>query len=383
MSERIVNTRYNLRRTAHVRARSAPSSPEAMAKGKDTPTDMSRLYSDIVKAKDLAPSRMPEVPTGLRNSSLEYTDGLRSSEAIIAGELTAVRKSSTLTVKGLPGTPGSALTSVYSTPVLKEGKTNGDDCGGWIKVTRKSCHGSPARESHQKSPERKDCHAQMVKGNPNKSWLGPEQEQTVEEAIKKLTKDQCQTISERQCVVSITGVKKPGTKSTSTQGEGPSNLKGKGPDPRNWGTLSACEDELDLEAQREALASWKTVQELARSEQESKPDLSAKGTESDVEAQRAAIASWNKAHELAKSVSTNISDRALSPESQNGRVRSRSVRAFAPKIRKGPVEVLSLKDKKTAENKNQKLRKAHKERERPTRKTPDPVRAIVDKAIVL
>ena len=377
MSERIVNTRYNLRRTAHVRARSAPSSPEAVAKGKDTPADVSRLYSDIVKAKDSVPSRASDECPGLRKTSPEYPDGQRSSEAIIARELATVRNSDTPTVKGIPG---SALTSVYSTPAPEESETNGDDRGGWTTVAKKSRLGSPAREN-RRLPIRKDRRESPVKGNPNKSRLGPEQEQTVEEAIKKLTKDQRQKISERQRVVSITGVKKPGTKSTSTRGEGPSNLKGKGPDPRNWGTLSACEDELDLEAQREALASWKTVQELARSEQESKPDLSAKGTESNVEAQRAAIASWNKAHELAKSVSTNVSDRALSPESQNGRVRSRSVRAFAPKIRKGPVEVLSPKDKKTAENKNQKLWKAHKGQERPTRKTPDPVRAIVDKAI--
>jgi len=48
---------------------------------------------------------------------------------------------------------------------------------------------------------------------------------------------------------------------------------------------SMCKDELDLEAQREALASWKVMQELARSKQESKPDISIKGSESDVEAQ--------------------------------------------------------------------------------------------------
>lgn len=141
-------------------------------------------------------------------------------------------------------------------------------------------------------------------------------------------------------------------------------MKGKGPDPRNWGNLSACEDELDLEAQREALASWKAAQELARSEQESKPDPSIKGSESDVEAQRAAIASWNKAHELAKEepVSTNISVRVLSPES---RYRTKTI----------------SEAKRVAKNRTQKPHKAEKGKETPTKGTPDPVRMMVDKAI--
>ena len=78
------------------------------------------------------------------------------------------------------------------------------------------------------------------------------------------------------------------------------NLKGKGPDPRNWGALSVCEDKLNLQVQHEALASWKAVQVLARSKQGSKTDLSAKGEESDIEVQQEAIVSWNKVHELTK-----------------------------------------------------------------------------------
>ena len=144
MSERIVNTRYNLRRTAHVRARSAPSSPEAMAKGKDTPTDASRLYSDVIKAKDSAPSRASDVCPGSRKTSPEYPDGQRSSEAVIAKELATVRNSDTATVKGIPG---SALTSVYFTPAPEESETNGDDHGGWTTVAKKSRLGSPAREN--------------------------------------------------------------------------------------------------------------------------------------------------------------------------------------------------------------------------------------------
>jgi len=368
MSERTSNTRYNLRCTVHARARSAPPSPEAVAEGKDTLADTSRLYSDVVKANDLAPGRVSDVSPDLRNISSEYPDGQRSSEAIIAGELTAICTSDTLTVKGLPGTPGSNLTSVYSTPALKGSETDGDDREEWTTVTRKSRPGSPARKSRCESPAREHL---------NKSRLGPKQEQTVQEAIRQLTDGQRQKITDRQCVISITGTKRPGTKSTSSRGEGPSNLKGKGLDPRNWGALSGYENELDLEAQREALASWKTVQELARSEQENKPDLSAKGTESDVEAQRDAIASWNKAHELAREepTSANVSVRASSPE--------------------GHVKVISPKGERTAEKRMHKPQKADKERKKPTRKpekagrekerhareTPDPVHVMVDKTI--
>jgi len=149
-----------------------------MAKGKDTPAEATRLYSEVVKAKDVTSSRASDVSPSLRMTSPEYLDGQRSSEAIVAGELTAVRKSGTPTAKGLPG---SALTSIYSTPALKEGEENGDDQGEWTTVARKSRHRLPAKGSHHGSPERE---------NSKRNRLGPEQENTVREAIKQLTKEQ-------------------------------------------------------------------------------------------------------------------------------------------------------------------------------------------------
>jgi len=175
-----------------------------MAKGKDTPAEATRLYSEVVKAKDVTSSCASDISPGLRMTSPEYPDGQRSSEAIVAGELTAVRESGTPTAKGLPG---STLTSIYSTPALKEGEENGDDQGEWTTVARKSRHGSPAKGSRHGSPERE---------NPKRNRLGPEQENTVQEAIKQLTKEQRLKIHERQCVISIAGVKKPGTKSSSS-----------------------------------------------------------------------------------------------------------------------------------------------------------------------
>jgi len=49
-------------------ARSAPPSPEAVAKGKDTLADMSRLYSDIVKVNDSAPGVSQSVDLGRSNN---------------------------------------------------------------------------------------------------------------------------------------------------------------------------------------------------------------------------------------------------------------------------------------------------------------------------
>ncbi|KIM60767.1 hypothetical protein SCLCIDRAFT_26307 [Scleroderma citrinum Foug A] len=300
MSERIVNTCYNLRHTVHVRARSAPSSPEAAAKGNDTPIEANRLYSDVVKAKDLAPSCVSDVSPDSRNFSSEYPDGQRSSEAIIiAGKLAAIHSS----VKGLPG---STLTSVYSTPVPTEGENNGDD-------------------------RRK--------------------------------------IYERQRMISVTGVKKPGTKSTLSQGEGPSSLKGKGPDPRNWGALSVCEDELNLRVQREALASWKAAQ----------------GEESDIEAQQEAIASWNKVHELTKRELSSRNSFVRVPSSRDSSPRAPSSRGGStrtPSPEGRPAMVLPPKVEKAAKIKEH---KSHREREDKRKHTwpraPDPVRMIVNKAI--
>ena len=144
MSERIVNTCYNLCRAAHIHARSAPSSPEAAAKGNDTPIELTQLYSEIVKkGSALSHETSPDSRTFL----LEYPSDQRSSEAVIAKQLQeVVADHDTSTMKGLPG---SALTSVYSTPhAPEEGRGGDDDHIGWTTVTRKSHNGSLAKDSH-------------------------------------------------------------------------------------------------------------------------------------------------------------------------------------------------------------------------------------------
>ena len=109
------------------------------------------------------------------NDSSEYPNRHRSLKAIIAGGLNAVCESCTLIRKGIPGAPGSALTSVHSTPVLKEGETDGDDHGEWTTVMRKNCHESLARENCHGSLTKKGHHGSPAKGTLGKSQLGPKQ----------------------------------------------------------------------------------------------------------------------------------------------------------------------------------------------------------------
>ena len=62
---------------------------------------------------------------------------------------------------------------------------------------------------------------------------------------------------------------------TISKGKGPSALdKGKGVDPRNWGALSEVSEDLDLDGQRAALASWNLVHNLACSSAENSQEES-------------------------------------------------------------------------------------------------------------
>ena len=152
-----------------------------------------------------------------------------------------------------------------------------------------------------------------------------------------------------------------------------------------------CENELDLQAQCEALVSWKVAQVLARSEQGSKTDLSAKGEESDIEAQWEAITSWNKVHELTKRElsSRNSFVRTLSSRDSSPRApSSRGGSTWRPSPEGRPAMdlwdgmVLPPKVKKAAKIKERKSHREHEDKCKHTRpRAPDPVCVIVNKAI--
>ena len=103
--------------------------------------------------------------------------------------------------------------------------------------------------------------------------------------------------------------------------------------------------------------------------------------EPDIEAQRAAIASWNEAHEFAQqeTASRSESGRTTPPVTQGKLVGQTPLRGDAGNpSQEGHVKVISPRERK---NQNQNPRGSHKEKERFSRKTPDPVRAMVDKTL--
>jgi len=103
-------------------------------------------------------SCVSDISPGLRMTSPEYPDGQRSSEAIVAGELTAVCESGTPTVKGLPG---SALTSIYSTCQVRVYSGRGSS-QVWTKADKGQRQGAGQEVSPARVGDRLDS---MTKDN--------------------------------------------------------------------------------------------------------------------------------------------------------------------------------------------------------------------------
>ena len=105
-----------------------------------------------------------------------------------------------------------------------------------------------------------------------------------------------------------------------------------------------------------------------------------------MEAQREAIASWNKAHELAKQepesrdcslwAPSSRSSSASEPPSKEG-----TLRAPTLKSNDRPVKVLSPKVDKTVKDRGREHRKSYKEKGKPVKWTPDPVRVMIEKTM--
>jgi len=99
--------------------------------------------------------------------------------------------------------------------------------------------------------------------------LSPGQIKIVQEAEQRLTTPQRKTIEKRARTVGVPHsfrFGRPRNDNDVSRGEGPSQGKGKGPDPGNWGDIDFSDEDIDLDAQRAALESWKTVQKWARSQ---------------------------------------------------------------------------------------------------------------------
>lgn len=94
--------------------------------------------------------------------------------------------------------------------------------------------------------------------------LRPEQISTIREAESYLLPFDHDTIDKR--LRALRNYSPPeNSRSTSSHDEGPhKQSKGKGPDPLNWGAISAGSDEMDRDVQRAALEAWKFTQEQAQ-----------------------------------------------------------------------------------------------------------------------
>lgn len=101
------------------------------------------------------------------------------------------------------------------------------------------------------TPDQADSHWTMVQRRrtrsqgsiPDKRTVTREQVKAIELATKWMTRKQRQQVERRH--------KKVQTKrkdSVSSQGEGPSEPKGKGIDPREWGNVQLSNEDLDTEA---------------------------------------------------------------------------------------------------------------------------------------
>jgi len=131
--------------------------------------------------------------------------------------------------------------------------SDSDNDGQWTQVRQRE---------HRKKPT-----LAAPTGAENK--LSPGHTKIVQEAEQRLTTPQRETIEKRSHAVGIPHsfrFGRPCDDDDVSRGEGPSKGKGKGPDPGNWGNIDLSDEDIDLDAQRAALETWKTVREWAHSQ---------------------------------------------------------------------------------------------------------------------
>ena len=93
---------------------------------------------------------------------------------------------------------------------------------------------------------------------PVPNMLSPKRAKAVCEAERLLSTPQRETIDRHRRAVNANPplvIQCERCLSNSSKGEGPSRLKGKGINPKEWGNADFSEGEVDLEAQRAALES--------------------------------------------------------------------------------------------------------------------------------
>ena len=134
----------------------------------------------------------------------------------------------------------------------REVRDNMDDNQGWTTVRRKGWKSKLMSRDNSLHPETLDVELGRVMREAEKH-LTPNDRIRINKRITALKNRPAHRYSDE-------------TSETTSKGEGPSTLdKGKGIDLRNWGALSEVSEDLDLDRQRAALASWNLVRNMAHS----------------------------------------------------------------------------------------------------------------------
>ncbi|KAG1721725.1 uncharacterized protein EDB91DRAFT_1274903 [Suillus paluster] len=252
MSSKPKQTMYNTRSCTHARAHSV--STPAHKKNVKVRDDFGNLIINLlssVKTPAEGP-RSPAEPPNAAGSPLTSEGRSYETENEIQPALRPIRSYSDVvfeipTAENIPA-PVEKSTDImsYETASENEGLTSqpeDNDDRSWSTVARK-CNRKTIFNDVNKSRAKR----------PNE--LTKEQKKVVSAAEQQLTEDECTRVNRRKY-----SVRHDCGNDTESPGEGPS--KGKGPDPWNWGAMNLEEEELDMEAQRAALESYKLAKQMA------------------------------------------------------------------------------------------------------------------------
>jgi len=362
----MTEVRYNLR--SHARAASLPESTPRKYTPGDFPLSPVETVARQGHCQDttsavIAPWLLYSEVTKARSLQAQDVLGEKSNKdsSTLVSVYTINAQENSPEVKNEPsGVPISPLSEVPDgTENSDDRTTDSDDNGQWTQVRRRECRKKP----------------NLAAPTGAESKLSPGQIKIVQEAEQRLTTPQRETIKKRARAVGVPHsfrFGRPRNDDDVSRGEGPSQGKGKGPDPGNWGDIDFSDEDIDLDAQRAALESWKTVQKWARSQSdvpwiEELPD-SDTGTKHGCATSRVPVPTGPP-------IAPKTVERVGSCQ---GDVESSSGETEVSRI------LTSKKHKKKTTHRKKdrtwKVKMTEKARELPARST-DPVRALVDKTV--
>ncbi|KAG1738590.1 uncharacterized protein EDB91DRAFT_1082633 [Suillus paluster] len=195
-----------------------------------------RSYSDVLMARNPPmPGALRETPTCPLNKTVETTKENPGGMTPVDATTSVSRDNDETEKNTYSETPERSWS-------VKGPEDDGDDQSGiWTTVDHKRTAG--AKGATQKKGEHQN--------------LTQEQEDLVRKAEDKLTQAEKKRIRTRWNIPSRPA--SDGSESEESPGEGPSKRKGKVPDPRNWGGAELEDEDLDMEAQRAALDSYRAA----------------------------------------------------------------------------------------------------------------------------